>query len=380
MDAGNPGPYLIDISDLDDILKALRGDGFLVLGPVERDGAITCDTIEGVRDLPAGRGDEQEAGHYRLRERADGALFGTTLGPQSWKKFLHPPRLRLLRATRTAEGGFAVHDEEPPPKMAFVGVRSCELAAIAIQDRVFLGGRHVDPAYAARRGNAFLLAVQCGQAGHTCFCASMGTGPRATEGFDLALTELVDPDRHRFVLEVGSPAGRHLVNRFSWAPADESALRAARQATARATAMMGRSMDAQGVGDLLARSGESPHWKEVADRCLGCANCTLVCPTCFCTTVEDLTDLSGATAERWRRWDSCFTQDFSYIHGGSVRASGESRYRQWITHKLSTWHDQFDVSGCVGCGRCITWCPAGIDLTAEAAALRAAEAKGAGHV
>ena len=380
MDAGNPGPYLIEVSELDDILTALRGDGFRLLGPVEQDGAIAYDGIEGVRDLPAGRGDDQEAAHYRLRDRADGALFGYTVGPHAWKKFLHPPRLRLLRANRAGDGGFTIEEEPDPPKMAFLGVRACELAAIAIQDRVFLGGRYADPSYGARRGNIFVLAVQCGEAGHTCFCASMNTGPRARVGFDLALTELVDPARHRFVVEVGSPAGRRLLNRFAFAPADEAAQRAARQATARATSMMGRSLDAKGIADLLARNGESPHWEDVAARCLACANCTLVCPTCFCTTIEDVTDLSGAATERWRRWDSCFTQDFSYIHGGSVRSSGESRYRQWITHKLSTWHAQFDVSGCVGCGRCITWCPAGIDLTAEAAALEAAETKGAVHV
>lgn len=380
MDVGNPGPYLIEVSQLDDLLTALREDGFRVIGPVEHDGVIACDEIEGVRDLPAGRGDDQEAAHYRLRDRADGALFGYTVGPHSWKKFLHPPRLRLLRAVRANGDGFRFEDEPDPPKMAFLGVRACELAAIAVQDRVFLAGRHADPAYGARRGNAFLIAVQCGEAGHTCFCASMNTGPRAKEGFDLALTELVDVSRHRFLLEVGSPAGRRLVNRFSFPAADEPALRAARQATARATSMMGRALDPAGTADLLARSGESPHWKDVAKRCLGCTNCTLVCPTCFCSTVEDVTDLDGQGTERWRRWDSCFTMDFSYIHGGSVRASGESRYRQWITHKLSTWQDQFDVSGCVGCGRCIAWCPAGIDITAEAAALRALETKGAGHV
>jgi Fe-S-cluster-containing hydrogenase component 2 len=103
----------------------------------------------------------------------------------------------------------------------------------------------------------------------------------------------------------------------------------------------------------------------VAERCLTCGNCTMVCPTCFCTTTEDLTDLADGSGQRSQRWASCFETDFSYLHGGSVRVSGESRYRQWITHKLSTWHDQFGSSGCVGCGRCIAWCPTGIDITAE---------------
>ncbi|MBF0393567.1 MAG: 4Fe-4S dicluster domain-containing protein, partial [Alphaproteobacteria bacterium] len=121
------------------------------------------------------------------------------------------------------------------------------------------------------------------------------------------------------------------------------------------------------------RNREHPRWDEVAKRCLTCGNCTMVCPTCFCTTVDDVTDLGGTRTERVRSWDSCFTLDFSYIHGGSVRNEGSSRYRQWITHKLSSWHDQFGSSGCVGCGRCITWCPVGIDITEEVGAIRASE-------
>jgi Fe-S-cluster-containing hydrogenase component 2 len=115
---------------------------------------------------------------------------------------------------------------------------------------------------------------------------------------------------------------------------------------------------------------EHPRWDDVAERCLSCTNCTLVCPTCFCFAVEDVNSLDGERAERTQRWDSCFTLGHSMLHGaGSVRGDTRSRYRQWLTHKLSTWWDQFDESGCVGCGRCISWCPAGIDLTEEVAAI-----------
>jgi Fe-S-cluster-containing hydrogenase component 2 len=140
-------------------------------------------------------------------------------------------------------------------------------------------------------------------------------------------------------------------------------------AIARAAGSMGRSLETAGLKESLYRY-EDPHWDEVARRCLTCANCTMVCPTCFCASVEDVSDLAGVETERRRRWDSCFTMEFSYIHGGSVRTSAGARYRQWITHKLATWHDQFGRSGCVGCGRCITWCPVGIDITEEARAIR----------
>ena len=133
---------------------------------------------------------------------------------------------------------------------------------------------------------------------------------------------------------------------------------------------MGRQLDTGGLRDLMGGSHAAARWDDVAARCLTCGNCTLACPTCFCTSVEDSSDLTGEHAERWELWDSCFDLDFSYLHGGSVRTSPKSRYRQWLTHKLGTWHDQFGSSGCVGCGRCIVWCPAGIDLTEEVKALR----------
>jgi len=95
--------------------------------------------------------------------------------------------------------------------------------------------------------------------------------------------------------------------------------------------------------------------------------------------VEDSSDLSGAQAERWRRWDSCFSLDHSQLHGGSVRSTTRARYRQWMTHKLANWIDQFGTSGCVGCGRCITWCPVGIDITEEVAAIRANPRAGNGE-
>jgi ferredoxin len=153
--------------------------------------------------------------------------------------------------------------------------------------------------------------------------------------------------------------------------ATEEEIAAAERVVDRTRGQMGRTLETNGLKELLQTNANHPRWDEVSERCLTCGNCTNVCPTCFCTTIDDTTDLSGTTAERVRRWDSCFTLDFSYTHGGSVRSSARSRYRQWMTHKLAHWVDQFGSSGCVGCGRCITWCPVGIDITEEAAAIRA---------
>jgi sulfhydrogenase subunit beta (sulfur reductase) len=363
--------FAIEPNDLQWIIAKLDSHGYRVIGPTVRDGAIVYDTIAHLDNLPVGWTDRQDAGQYRLEQRADAALFGYAVGPHSWKRFLHPPVERLWQARREGDGFAIIEDEAAAEPLAFIGVRACELRAIAIQDRVFLLGQYLDKSYKIRRDQAFIVAVNCGQAGGTCFCASMDAGPKVDAGFDISLTELVGKDRHLFVMEVGTAAGADMVKGLPSRPATEEEIDAAEQVVARTKAQMGRRLDTSGLKELLQANPDHPRWEEVAERCLTCGNCTNVCPTCFCTTVDDTTDLSGATAERVRRWDSCFTLDFSYIHGGNVRSSARSRYRQWMTHKLAHWIDQFGSSGCVGCGRCISWCPVGIDITEEAAAIRA---------
>ncbi|MEV0403129.1 4Fe-4S dicluster domain-containing protein [Actinoallomurus sp. NPDC050550] len=347
---------------------ALVDSGYTVIGPTVRDRAIVLAELASADDLPYGWGVTLEPGGYRIRRRADSAAFAHSAGPQSWKPFLHPPRSKLWDARRT-DDGFEINEaREEPPRYAFLGVRPCDLRAIGILDRVLAGGRHPDDAYAARRDGVFIIVVNCTEPGETCFCASMGTGPGADSGYDLALTEFAGEGR--FLVDVGSDAGADMLARIEHGEADPVTETRARAEVDAAAGRMGREMPAEGLRDLMAGSLEAARWDDVASRCLTCGNCTMVCPTCFCTTVEDVTDLTGDHAERWQRWDSCFDLDFSHLQGGSVRTSTKSRYRQWLTHKLGTWHDQFGSSGCVGCGRCIVWCPVGIDLTEEVAALR----------
>jgi ferredoxin len=232
-----------------------------------------------------------------------------------------------------------------------------------------------DPGWVRARAGALVIAVPCGAAGGTCFCASMGTGPGVESGHDIRLTELLEGAMHRFVAEAGSERGAALLARVQARPASEAEQAAAAELPVRAARRMGRALEVRGLAESLVRSPEHPRWDDVALRCLSCGNCTLSCPTCFCHTVSDVASLDGSTAERVRAWDTCFSSEFSYIHGGSVRPSVRARYRQWLTHKFAHWHAQFGSSGCVGCGRCITWCPARIDITEEAGELsRPAEA------
>jgi len=367
---GADGDTVIDDDGLDALLAELRRRGFRTRAPVVRDGAVLLDEVDSTGDLPRGWRDRQVPGGYRLEQVGGSELFGWAVGPASWKSEFFPPEEAVWRAS-VDDGTVTVTEPDGgTAPVAMVGMRPCELSALRVLDRVLQGGPVVDDRYAARRRGAFVVVVECGAPASTCFCTSMGTGPAADADYDLALTELTG-GRHRFLVRVGSARGAEVLASVPHARADAADADERRAVLDGARDHMGRALDTDGLPALLDSNLDHPRWDEVADRCLSCGNCTLVCPTCFCSDVRDVTDLSG-TVERRRRWASCFDLDHSFLHAGPVRPTTSSRYRQWLTHKLSTWWDQFGGSGCVGCGRCIAWCPVGIDLTEEAAAIRSA--------
>lgn len=361
---------------LDALVRTLRADGFRVVGPVERDGVVGYGDLDRGDDLPTGVQTEQSPGRWRVHH-AGAARFGFTPGADSWKQFVLPPTQEVLRVRR-ADGTFVVSHPAPPARpLALIGARDCELRALAVLDRVELDPDHPDPRYAARREGTFVVAVTCGVPAATCWCTSMGGGPRPASGYDLLLTEVAaDTAQHRLVAEAGSELGAAVLARLGDLSAAASAddRDAVLRVATDAAAQIEKRVDGPRLPALLAGLDEHPYWEEVAARCLSCGNCTMVCPTCFCSTFDERTELTAdgsAPVEtvREQRWASCFQLDHSYLGGHPVRATTAHRYRQWLTHKLQNWPDQFDMLGCVGCGRCTTWCPAGIDLPHEAAAL-----------
>ena len=357
---------LCSLVQFHELLDLIKNDEYTLLGPRIRNQVIIYDELSSSQDLPIGWTDEQEPGHYRLKRRNDNAYFGYNLGPHSWKQFLFPPHEKLFSAKKN-EKEISVSDETDPPiqKMAFIGVHPCEIEAMRIQDKVFNNQVAVYRQYQQRRDSLFILAVQCTHSVNTCFCTSMGTGPEAKDGYDLAVTEIVDSDHHYFLLDIGTEKGRSYCQRLQLKPAGAKECQLARDLITKNKENMKRSVDADHVHEMLLNSWDYKRWDQVSKRCVNCTNCTMVCPTCFCSETTDHSTINGKETFRCQSWDSCFTLSHSYIHGGCIRQSAKSRYRQWLTHKFGTWHDQFGLSGCVGCGRCITWCPVGIDVTEE---------------
>jgi sulfhydrogenase subunit beta (sulfur reductase) len=364
--APHPNPMFLPHERLQDLLDALDRAGYLCVGPTLRDGAILYDRLETAADLPTGVTDEQAPGSYRTRVGDGRRRFAWANGPQALKPFLFAPRETLWRATRREDGRleFRPADNARQP-LAVIGARACDLAALDLQDKHFLRAPHPDPGYASRREGLFIVGVHCSHPADTCFCASTGDGPRATLGFDIALSELDDGS----VAEAGSERGAAILGGLRLADATPEQIGAGEEQSRRAAAAQQRTLPGRNLQAALFGNLEHPRWNEVAGRCLSCGNCTSVCPTCFCYSEADAPRIDGGSAEHLRQWDSCFTQGHSYIHGFTVRADTRMRYRQWLTHKLGSWHAQYGRSGCVGCGRCIAWCPTGIDITAEAAAI-----------
>jgi ferredoxin len=361
---------------LDLLLSMLADRGFRVIGPRVSDGVIRYTELDGAGQLPAGWTDDQAPGRYRLSEVDTVRCFAWANGPQELKPELFHAREVLWRVRRDTQTALQFEPEplDDPRPLAVIGARACDLAALQLQDRHFLDGIR-DPYYAARRKDLFVVAVHCTHPADTCFCASTGDGPRASRGFDIALSELDDG----YLVETGSQRGTEIAARLSLQPAGPELGHQAASEQSEATQRQFRQLPSRNLHDILFRRLEHPRWEEVAQRCLACGNCTSVCPTCFCHAENDAPQLDGEASAHLREWDSCFTEGHAYLHGFQIRPEIRQRYRQWLVHKLGAWHEQYGRSGCVGCGRCITWCPVGIDLVEEANAICADETLAGGQ-
>jgi ferredoxin len=348
------------------LLAHLKSEGFLPIGPRVKNETLVYESIERLEDLPQGYSTIQKPGYFRLLRQKHNRYFDVIPGAHSWKQFLFPSRVELFALHKNGHGWQMDSEIAETPSYAFIGVRACELAAIQIQDNIFMRSDFTDPIYRTRRQRVFIVSVNCTHPADTCFCTSMKTGPRVRENFDLNLTELDDV----FVLTIGSELARRIMTGIPFEDASSYVLTNVEHKLSHAEQQIRRELDTNDLPELILEHLDHSYWNEIGKRCLSCANCTQVCPTCFCWDTSDEMSLDGNATKRTRIWDSCFNPGYSHQAGGNTRPTIYSRYRQWLSHKLGTWQQQYGTLGCIGCGRCITWCPAEIDITEEITNLR----------
>lgn len=357
--------FYIESSEINNLISTLKDFGYKTIAPKVYENTIIYDEINSIKELPLGYTDSQDKGNYSLIKTDSNTFFNYNVGAYSWKKFLFPPIDIIFKAKKEGNSFKIIEEDKKYESLAFIGVRACELKALNIQDKIFIEGEYINLNYKNRREKIFIVAVNCSKAGNTCFCLSTESGPEVESDYDLSLTEVINKTEHFFIIKAGTKKGLDILENLKIHKASSEQIKKSIAVIDKTKGEMNKLFDLKNIKENLDKNLENEHWNEISKKCLSCANCTMVCPTCFCFSVEDITDLKGENAERVKKWSSCFTLEHSYIHGGSIRKSTSSKYRQWLTHKFSTWFDQFDTSGCVGCGRCITWCPVGIDITEE---------------
>jgi ferredoxin len=340
------------------LLRNLQGLGYTVVGPSLSEGVVRLREIDDAGDLAAGILDEHAPGRYTV---ASGSrlMFASVNGPDSPKKFLHPAEVEIQRLAEADRGFKEVSRFHSQKKYAFVGIRPCDLKGVEVMDRTMMAPGFEDPVYSSFRKDSVFVVVNCTRSGSNCFCTTMGTGPEAESGYDVAITELPD----KLILDVPEKS-IGLLRGVDATPASEDDVREGREAVARARDQMNRRFERENLSAKMGEGMDSSVWGQAAERCLACGNCSLVCPTCFCNSLQDREDLAEGTVSRVRVWDSCLSKEFTYSAGGNPRQQKLARYRQFVMHKFAYWPEQFGPYGCVGCGRCVTWCPVGIDITA----------------
>jgi Pyruvate/2-oxoacid:ferredoxin oxidoreductase delta subunit len=293
-------------------------------------------------------------------------------GKTRWspKEFLFPRSEALYRYTFK---GDAVEIEDPQgperPQVLFA-VRSCDASGLARLDEIFLSGRK-DPLYAARREATTVVTAGCAAADPECFCTAVGGSPVGEEGSDLRLV----PEGDGWLLEVLSNKGEALVGEYaeSWTEAPKDHAKRVAAMEREVSEQIARNPVPKEWSAVLEAGFESPSWDRLAEHCLGCSICAYVCPSCSCFDMNH--DANAWCGEQCRSWDACTFGLFTlHASGHNPRTTRGERYRQRVLHKFSFTGEDEDHFRCVGCGRCVALCPAGLDIseivTAAAAAIQ----------
>ncbi|MGB2631240.1 MAG: 4Fe-4S dicluster domain-containing protein [Candidatus Omnitrophota bacterium] len=257
------------------------------------------------------------------------------------------------------------HSRDKP--FAIVGVKNCDLRqGFKVQDHVFKDHDHVDPFYVKNREENLVIASDCTCTIDTCYCLAAGNQPYPQENFDLGLS----PVKKGFVVETGSKRGQELIdkNPSLFIEAKPDMIRQRDEQRNRVMKEVENNIKENNVPsydkfrkDIIERNWESDIWSDEAKTCVECGACTIICPTCHCFLLYDQQSEDKMT--RLRIWDSCMIKDYARVAGGAnPREKLWMRLRNRFDKKFDFFPKVADFHACTGCGRCITACPAKIDI------------------
>lgn len=355
--------YKANLNQLKNIYEKLKEE-YTVVAPELNDGVIKYEESTDFEKIPAGYKQFEFAGSYQIFKSSN-RFFSYIRPYNNLKYFLRPPSIKLLTVIEK-DGNLEFSYQEQRKKIAFFDIRRCDLKALSILDKVYLNENYPDSYYKSLREDIFIVGVDCAEAGDVCFCNSMDIDFDSFYSADMFITEIDDG----FLVDTVSKKAEHLVEGLGLSTPTKEDLAKRQEIKRRFKESFKKKLDTANLKEILYQKIEHPYWEEIGKRCLSCANCTQVCPTCFCFDIKEINSLDMKKSERFAVWDSCFNQTFATVHKFNIRDSIASRYRQWLMHKMAYWQDQFGDFGCVGCGRCITWCPAKIDIHIETVKLR----------
>lgn len=306
----------------------------------------------------------QEEGIWNFQPTSGPARLDHTNTKQPPKEFAFPQREVFFTFEQIKGEAPRLTQVLPQaPRHAVFGVRPCDGRGVPRMDKVF--NDHVeDTYYNTRRRNVAYVGLACNKPpSANCFCLSVGGSPVSTDGLDVLMTDLGD----RYFVAAVTEAGKALMTEGAKVFSEPSAAdqKQVKQMHAAAVAHPQRAVNNPDQAPAkLKASFKSPLWDELARACIGCGICTFLCPTCHCFDIND--EVQGKAplkGQRVRTWDNCQFPDFTmHSSGHNPREGTGARLRQRVGHKFQYFYENFGMHQCVGCGRCITECPVGIDI------------------
>jgi len=330
--------FVIEKRDIDELLRSFMKE-YIIFAPVKKKHGVSFQKIDDEKKLCLS--------------------YTTTITPP--KKVLYPYKEKLFSFDLSKSEFFA---ERFDGKIILFGIHPCDVNAILQLDEFFLNSME-DAYYTVRRKNLIIFAINCNHAGENCFCSSLGTGPFLERGYDLLLTDI----GKKYLLEVGSDEGKSLIHEKKFREATDDEIEMKMEIERKAIQEFKKFIDIDNLNKIIKEKYTDMIWEEIAEKgtdtsfpCLSCASCSLVCPTCYCYEVFDYIDISLEKGSRYRELDSCQLLEYAEVAGGNFRQGRKERLRHWMICKFG-FAAAGEVSRCVGCGRCIEACPAGIDIT-----------------